>query len=323
MEYMWLSLPEDASSSWFSIEAITYLHPYRSIQKQIAQAFAPYATIAGSYSEATRRVVKPLTTKYLDKSPEVSEQNVALLKNAIELWKTATKTSDAIAPILAHYSWHCFNSFFVYSLLRWEPQHSKSHGILVKLDDELSEIRVQILKSGLFQRLIDTWTVIGASLAFSRFLPVVKGQKVEFIPNEEYLPGESDELSPEQLLRFKPVEYEKSLHEIQKGTLLSCPFIANSISLPNEFFRSYLLLFLASSIARYRPVLWKTVLSGEGRLESDLAIDSSEALLHYTLGRHRGLGLVDQVTRILRAIEKGHFVLKKSADGTPVERDAK
>lgn len=321
---MWLSLPEDASKSWFSIEALNLLYPYITMQRQIVATFAPYTGIAKSYSEVTGRSVEPVTEKYLEERPEVSEQNVALLQNAIELWKTATKTSDAIAPILSHYSWHCFNSFFMYSFFKWEPQHSKSHGILVKLDDELAKIEIKISKSGLFQRLVDTWTIIGASLAFSRFLPIVKNHTVEFIPNEGYLAGESDELSPEQLMRFKPVEYEKSLYATHRKDLLSCSsFMANSVSLPNTYFRSYLLLFIASSIARYRPVLWKTILSGRGRLESHFALDSSRALLDYTLGHHRGLGLVDQVSRILRTIEQGQFILRKSVDMEPIKHSSK
>jgi len=321
---MWLSLPEDASQSWFSIEPLTYLYPYKTIQGKIVEALAPYSSIAESYSKVAGKSVEPLTKEYLEEQSEVPEQNVALLKNAIELWKTATKTTDAIAPILSHYSWHCFNSFFVYTFFKWKPQHSKSHGIIVKLDDELSEIKIRISRSGLFQRLVDTWTIIGASLAFSRFLPIVKNHTVEFIPNEGYLPGESDELSPEKLMRFKPEEYEKSLYATHRKDLLSCSsFMANSVSLPNTCFRSYLLLFIASSIARYRPVLWKTILSGRGELESSFALDSSEALLNYTLGRHRGQGLIDQVTRILKTIEEGQFVLRKSVDQKPIEHSSR
>jgi|GEM_PF-3032285 len=326
---MWLSLPEDASQSWFAIEPLTLLYPYKTMQGQIADALAPYSNVAKLYSKVTGKSVKTLTKEYLEEQWEVSEQNVALLKNAIDLWKTATKTRDAIAPILAHYSWHCFNSFFMYTFFRWNPQHSKSHGITIELDDELAKIRIKIsrARSGLFQRLVDTWTIIGTSLAFSKFMPIVKNHAVEFIPNEGYLPcvrAEFDELSPKQLMEFKPEEYEKSLYATHRNDLLSCSsFMGNSVSRPNTYFRSYLLLFLASSIARYRPVLWSTILSGRGELESRFALDSSEALLHYTLGRHRGLGLIDQVTRILGAIEKGQFILRKSTDAKPIEQSSR
>jgi hypothetical protein len=52
-----------------------------------------------SYSRAKRCNVHAFTEQYLKES-QVSEQNVALLKNAIEFWKEASNTSDAIAPIL-------------------------------------------------------------------------------------------------------------------------------------------------------------------------------------------------------------------------------
>jgi hypothetical protein len=312
---MWLSLVEEANKMWFALETLTLLYPYKTIQGRIVKALAPYVDIIKRYSETAKRPVRPLTEKYLEEEPKVAEQNVALLKNAIELWRTATKTSDAIAPILSHYSWHCFNSFLVYSFFQWVPQHSKSHGVNIRLSDDLTGIRIQILKSGLFQRLVDTWTLIGASLAFSRFLPIVKNDTIHFIPNNRYLPSKSDELSLGQLMKFSPIEFEKELKPDQRDHMVVCPFIANSVNLPNAFLQSYLVLFVASSIARYRPTLWHSILSGESKVQSDFALDSSGAVQNYTLGRREGLGLVSQVTRILRIVEEGKFIHRKRGGG--------
>ena len=80
--------------------------------------YTPFHKSVEIYSEKVKREVFPITEEYLKKNPEVSKQNVALLKNAMELWREATHTTDAVAPIRYHYSWHCFNSFFIYTFFQ-------------------------------------------------------------------------------------------------------------------------------------------------------------------------------------------------------------
>jgi len=315
---MWLSLVEEANRSWFSIEPLTLIHPYMTIQKSVVSTLTPYSSIIKRYSEKTKRPVEPLTEEYLKENPDVAEENVALLKNSIELWRTATKISDSIAPILVHYSWHCFNSFFIYSLFRWNPTHSKSHGVRVTLSDDIGKIKIQVLKHGLFKRLIDTWTLLGTSLAFSPELPVVVDGDMQFEPNARYILDSNNEISLNRLLEFAPSKFELELHSNEGWKKVGrCPFLANSVQLPNQLLQSYLTLFVASSIARYRPILWHSILYGKTRQESDFALTSSTAALDYTVGEKRGLGLVSQVTRILKSIEEGHFFLQKP-DGKPI-----
>lgn len=314
---MWLSLIEENNEAWFPLETLTLLYPYKSIQRKIVGALLPYSDVIRRYSESTKQEIKPLTNEQLDQQPEIAEQNVALLKNAIELWKTATRVSDAISPILLQYSWHCFNSFFVYSFLDWEPRHTKSHGIGILLSDELMDIRIQIFESGLFKRLVDTLTILGTSLCFSKVAPSFENGRVEFVANASYLPDSKNRIELRQLLEFDPVEYEKNVYATRANELLNVPFLANSIYLPNQLLQAYLILFVASSIARYRPVLWHSILVGEGENESNFALKSSQTTLDYTLGQHKDLGLVTQVTRILKGAEEGTLVLK-GRDGRPI-----
>jgi len=307
---MWLTLTEEANQTWFAIELLTLSYPYETVQSKIAKTLSPFANAVKRYSEVTERPIQLLTEKYIEEHPEVAEQNIALLKNAIELWKTATRTSDAIAPLLVHYSWHCFNSFFVYSFFRWEPQHSKSHGIGIELADRLEDMKIQVFKYGLFRRIIDTWTIIGVPLIFSPFLPFFSNDEMHFQHNEMYLCEHSNEISLEALMRFKPVNFEKELHSKRREDLVVCPFLANSIYLPNRFLKNYLLLFVASSIARYRPILWHSILKGKGKFGSEFFVETRDAVLDYVLGKHRGLNLVFQIARILKNIEKETFFLR-------------
>lgn len=234
---MWLSSIEETSEAWLSLEPLTLLYPYKSVQKKITDAFFPYLEIPKRYSESTKQTIQLLSDEYVQKQPDVIEQNVALLKNAIELWKTAAKVSDAIAPILLHYSWHCFNSFFVYSIFRWEPRHTKSHGVKIVLSDELKEIEIQILETGLFKRLIDTFTIIGTPLVFSRFLPLIKNEKIEFMSNDNYLPDQNNRIPLKQLLDYDAVGYEKTMYASRKDELITAHFLPIQFIFPINLFK--------------------------------------------------------------------------------------
>ena len=302
---------EESSKAWLFFKPLTLLHPYRMLQKRVIEAYSPYANIVERYSKIAKRRVQPLTEDYLKEHPEVAERNITLLRNAIELWNTATRASDAIAPILYHYSWHCFNSFFIYTFFRWEPQHAKSHGVRVILSDNIEDIKIQVLKTGIFRRLIDTWTLIGVSLAFSPFLPLYQRGKLNFMPNDMYLFDQSNELSLMKLLSFNPTDFEKALYSIRRKELLNCPFLINSISLPTQSLKSYLVLFVASSLARYRPVLWHSILTGKTPVQSDFALHSVRAVLDYTIGHEVATtGLLYQIARLFRDIMNGKFVFK-------------
>ena len=303
---------EYTSALWSIIERLTLLHPYTTFQEQVADAYTPYAYVVKRYSDVVRRQIHPLGKEYLRKHSEVAHQNVALLKNSIELWRKARSTSDAVAPLLYHYSWHCLNSFFAYTLFRWEPQHSSSHGVKVVLNDKQEDIRVQIQHTGksLLQRLIDTWTLLGVPLAFSPFLPNINNGEMNFVPNSNYLPNklqnESGYLPLPQLLTFDPEKFENDL--FTQDTKRELPYTPRGISSPNATLKSYLVFFVASTLARYRPVQWHSILGGKTKEDSEFALFSNEALKQYTGGGTPSQeGFLAQVNHIFNDIKDGHF----------------
>lgn len=228
----------------------------------------------------------------------------------MELCRAASRASEAVAPMLYHYSWHCFNSFLVYSFFWWEPQHTRSHGIQISLSDNIGDIEVKFLDRGLFKRLIDTWTLLGASLAFSRVLPVYEDEeeleKIVFVPNSFCILQDTNRLSLKQLLSYDSDEFEKDLHRSNlKGRIVHCPFMINSIHLPTKALKNYLIVFVASSMARYRPNLWSSASKGETEEESDLALLSGRATVDYTVGFDATTGYLYQVSRVLNNVANG------------------
>jgi hypothetical protein len=286
------------------------LYPYKTLQEKVAQSLTPYANIIKRYSNVVGHQIQAVTDARQEKAQSgITEQNVALLRNAMEFWRTAVRVSDSIAPILVHYSWHFFNAFTAYSLFKWHPCHTKSHGITVKLSDELRDITIQISNHGIFGRLVDTLTIMGIPLAFSRVWPTVEKERVKFVPNVEPISGQNGQISLEQLLEFDSWNFYKKINDTRRGQLISGPYLRTSAFLFNRFVQDYLVLFVASSIARYRPTLWHSIIVGRSREESDFALRSSEAVSDFVLGPHADDAFVPQITRIFDSMEKGTFNL--------------
>ena len=308
---MFRSTVEEAEKAWFFYEPLTLLYSYKALQKRIIEVYAPYRYFVERYSKRVQRKVSPIAEDCLEEHPEIAEQNVALLKNAMELWRAASRTSDAVAPMLYHYAWHCFNSFFAYTFFRWEPQHCRSHGISIsKWSENIEDIKIQFRKEkhettrGLFQRLIDTWTLLGAYSGFSSFLPILEGNEIEFIPNNYCLLNGTSCLSVKQLLNNNRLDFSNRLSSDLGNKLIYCktPFI--SMQLPNRALTGYLIIFVASSLARYRPILWNSVLLGETYEQSQFAIHFRNALSAYTLGLD---GFLFNVSHLLGDMLEGKF----------------
>jgi len=290
---------------WRNFETLTLVHFYKEAQKQIINAFAPYGYVVNRYSEVSKYNVRAIGNQDAE-DLKVSEQNIVLLKNAIEFWRIALQTSPSVAPVLYHYSLHCFISFFSYTFFKWEPEHVRSHGIHIsKWGDGIMDIEVRISKQGLFQRLIDTWTILGACLAFSRFLPSFKGNEIEFIPNRHSISSTSQSLSLEQLLAFNSDDFEREVNSDLGEKRIKCLFLSDSNHTPTIDLRDYIIIFVASNIARYRPYIWNSILLGTTLEQSNFHMHFTRALVRATTS------LLRNVSNLFQEIRNGKFKLGK------------
>ncbi len=307
---MFHSAVEASQKSWFFYEPFTLISAYRDFQEKFVSTQSKYGKMVGRYATITNRKIFGITKSYLRTHTEVAEENIALLKNAIALWRTAGQTNDAIAPILFHYSWHCFNSFFAYTFLRWDPQHSNSHGIYVSnFSDDVGKIKITIKKDGLFQRLVDTWTCLGTSSAFSEFIPFRKSKSINFQPNQMYFLKQSNCIELDKLLKFNPTnDYERYYWKTYgRKNLLQNTSFRNSMNGPTRILRSYLMLFVASSIARYRPILWSSVLSGSDTHKSALSLEYRNSLLAYAQFGVNSVSFLQELSRFMTDLQNDRF----------------
>ena len=310
---MFHSAVEASQKSWLVYEPLTLLSTYKSFQRKFISLYAPYENLVQHYRTTTKNQIFPITTEYINDNSEVPKENVTLLRKAIEHWRNATQATDSTAPILFHYSWHCFNSFFAYTFFRWKPQHSQSHGIRVSnLSDDVGKIVINISKKGgIFQRLVDTWSCLGCSLAFSEYLPMFKGDEIRFQANQMPFLKEISSLELSQLLKFNPYEYERAYWKrFGRESLVHNPSFSNSMGTPTKIMQSYLTLFVASSIARYRPALWSSILDGETEEKSLFAHAYINSLLTYTEFGINSNSLLNRLSGFMIDLTKGKLELK-------------
>lgn len=287
-------------NKWRNFSLYTLEYNYQVLQDQIIQSYMPYRYMIERYSESSGRKVQILTEEDIH-TLKIKSRNIALLKNAIQLWKDAFDTSESIAPVLFHYSVHCFTAFFIYSFFRWDPEHAKSHGIRISRWDE-NILDIQILNKGLFQRLVDTWILLGATPMFSPLLGVYEGEEIHYVENDNYLLKNDNRITLRNLLEM---DFEKMVHQIisnQKNKITRVPSLNELLIGPNEDLRNYLILFTASSIARYRPLIWESILLGHTKEQSDFGIKTTGAIEMLLRS-----GLINNVSKIFQEIKNGRF----------------
>jgi hypothetical protein len=148
---------------------------------------------------------------------------------------------------------------------------------------------------------------------------MVKDKEIVFVPSKNYLPDVSSQLSVPQLFAFDPDEFENALYlQDTKRELL---YRSSGISLPNMVLKDYLVFFVASTLARYRPVQWHSILAGETLEGSEFALRSNEALRYYTIesmGAVPKPGFLFQVHGIFNDIKERRFKFI-DRDGNPLE----
>jgi hypothetical protein len=307
------SVIEAAQKSWYSFEPFTLLSTYKALQNKFITLYSPYKSLLNSYRKATNTQVYPISENYLDKNSEVPEENVALLRNAIELWRNAAQTTEAVAPILFHYSWHCFNSFFAYTFFRWGQRHSQSHGVYVSnMTDDIEKIKITISKTdGIFQRTMDTWSCLGGNLAFSTVLPAFEGKEIVFRSNQMPFFQKSNCCELGQLLSFAPHDHERLYwKKFGRKEIVMNPSFNYWMGTPTRIMQSYLILFVASSIARYRPILWASILSGDTKEKAAFALSYRDALLKYAEFGLNSTSFLHLFGKRLDDLMRGKFELK-------------
>jgi hypothetical protein len=262
-----------AQNQWMQYENLKLEYTYKEFQRKIIKNL-----LEKKKNDLERYKTKtydyPRLIRFEDQEHLV-HQNTILLKNAHEFWQKSQEVTEFIKPILCHYSFQQFSAFFIYSMFKW-PMRSSGHGMSCLLNKGIPEIMVYFKEKGFFKRLIDTFIILGYPTAYGSWIPFVSKDGVSFKENNVSLRMPTGRISVIDILDFKPFVFKKEFEA----------------KYPDAFYdrgldyrlTDYLVVFIASNIARYRPSLWRTIIDGRGEIESHFNQRIRTAYTNYAEG---------------------------------------
>ena len=262
-----------AQNQWIQYENLKLEYTYKEIQRKIIEnllkrkrdAIESFKTKTADYPRLIRN----------DDQEDLVRQNTILLRNSHEFWEQSQEVSEFVKPILYYYSYQQFSAFFIYTMFKW-PMRSSGHGMNCSLNDNMNEITVKFCNTGFFKRLVDTLIVLGNPTAFGSCIPFKSEDGFVFGENNIDLRMPNDEVNLGEILDFKPSAFAKEF----------------KLKYPNESYDrgfdyrliDYLVVYIASNIARYRPALWRTIIDGNGEIQSRFNQRIRTAYLNYAEG---------------------------------------
>jgi len=207
-----------------------------------------------------------MTGRLAPKAPSVSNRSTVRLAHAedlasrlaaaVDYLELARDAAPLIKPVLLYYSCANLTGVLSRAFFEWEPDHL-GHGMKVEHHADPTKTRVRIERNGYFPRL-----------AITLFL--LTGRPTPFIPVVAFA-GEADEsrqvvgdpvrdLSLAELMAFDVTERVDALlqhHGIAKWAHWKGPSYGET-----AFLLDVLLMYVASSYARYQPARWSMILAG-------------------------------------------------------------
>jgi len=261
------------SEPWKLFESLKLLYQYEEVHKKIIRKFGQEKKRdIQKYKEKTKDPPYVIHEKNLKK---LATQNTVFLMNAHELWQEAQSLTDRVKPIIFYYSWQQFSAFFIYTLLKWSSS-SKGHGVSCDFKDadplNISEIQIEFYDKGFFRRLIDTLVLLGRPTAYAAWIPLQEDKGLNFEKNT-FQSKISSQAGLSDILDFNPEDFYREFKSMYPEKVYD--------KYVDVLLTDYLLAFLSSNIARYKPQLWANVLLGKGRMEAELNLRVKDAYEHF------------------------------------------
>jgi len=193
------------------------------------------------------QLISPVTSSTVQSQEFLPKQTV-MLSQAEYLGDVAKTAPLDTQPLLYHYAENSLFSFFVYSLISFTPVHSFGHGMKILWNSNIDDVEVQFSDSGFFSRLVDCYSICGCNSVFS---------PLELDFSTQQFVERTHSLS----LKNKPTVKVSDLINIRKN------LGSNSAGFHSDIL-DFVLLFVCSSLARYRPFMWIELTRGEKGIQS-------------------------------------------------------
>ncbi len=150
-------------------------------------------------------------------------------------------------------------------------------------------------KGGLFERVVHTLSMLSYPSSFSSFIPYIqKKQMTLFSQKTEVSISNTHSISLDKLVEH---DFLKDLKNFASEFNVS-EIVFHRYAKTSAILRDFILIFVSSAIARYNPVLWREIYSGE---KSKLIIDFEESFNNIN-------DMIRLVNDIIRQGEKGQLI---------------
>lgn len=206
-----------------------------------------YHTLVESYAASKQSlklidVPKMISTDRIDSKRFLLNQTTLFSQS--EYFGNTAKTAPLdVKPLLYHYAANSLFAFMVYSLNSYTIPHAKNHGLKIQWDNEIGDIKVQILSSGFFSRIVDCYCLCKCTPQFSP-LKYDSNTNGFVLTDYKYSLIKQPTISLNKLIKIR-----ENLGQQQDGYLYDLV--------------DFILLFIGSSLARYRPSFWTEIIRGE------------------------------------------------------------
>lgn len=277
--------------SWQKYDSLTLQHSYKVFQTKIFKEL-----VQKKKTDLEKYKTKKLMKREKDDYPyailaqdleKLAHQNIIFLRNANQLWSEAKNVTDSIRPILLYYSWQQFNAFFIYTLFNW-GKPSQGHGVRYNLGvekpDEIEGISIEFHNNGFFRRLVDTFVVLGNPSAYGPWIPLGENQGLFFEENRIESRLTLNKMKLVDVLKFDPQKFDLEFKSIYPKR-----YYGSHI---DTLLTDFLLIFIASNIARYRPHLWQDILIGKGNIDAEYNLKLKKAYRNYDVSHNCLLDVV-------------------------------
>jgi len=232
-------------------EELKLPYGYRQISKKIRETLRVngYPAKLESYCAVKQELgindYPRMISDHLGESDEFVIQNIKFYQQAKYFGELAKNAIPETKPLVIHYAEQSLFAFFVYSIFSY-PTSSTKHGLEIVWNTDYKDIKVRIRKYGFFPRIIDCYSIFEANTGFAIAHYSRKDDNTyAFVKSTN-----DNAFSQESALSLTQLTQRRE----EIGTNRN-GFVYDVID--------YLLIFIASSLARYKPFLWDKVVKGE------------------------------------------------------------
>lgn len=237
----------------------------------------------------------PLSIKNYKRHNRISHCTI-FLKNAKEFFEAGKIASHDTKPIFYYYSISYLFAFLLHSVVDFDKP-KLHHGIYVNTNNGIHSVRFNYnIYGGFFERVVHTLGMLDYPSSFSSFISDFDddGQRILISQKTDISISNKNAILLDKLLEHDSDKDYANLELKIRSRALYLRYEKTSAIL-----KDFILIFIASVIARYSPALWRNIYSGE----------DSKLIFHFEKSFNNINNMIRLVNDIITQAEKDTLLI--------------